>query len=155
MPQKAIHGLTHKELVRIAARWLKNTQKCSVVISEMISAASETPDAVGWRSGFSVLVECKASLDDFRRDKEKSFRKAEKTGLDFGMGNRRYYMTPEGLLSSNNLSRLPKGWGLLEVDIVGRVRVKVEADRRIQTSMSLRNEMRLILSDLRRRQEND
>ena len=44
--KKLIHGLAHKELVKIAKRWLRNTNRCSVVLSEMPSQA-EVPDAIG------------------------------------------------------------------------------------------------------------
>jgi hypothetical protein len=136
----------HDELVRIAARWLRNTESCSVVISEMHSQAEE-PDAIGWRARFSVLIECKASHRDFIRDRQKLSRIE---GGTYGMGFYRYYMAPEGLISKEEL---PPGWGLLEVDFVGRVHRTAKSKSWIQTPCGLRSELGLVLSGLRRYQE--
>ncbi len=70
----------------------------------------ELPDAIGWKRGWSILVECKVSRGDFLRDKHKVARQR------VGMGQSRYFMTPKGLLKPEEL---PPGWGLLEV--CGRV----------------------------------
>lgn len=147
---KLTHGLTHSELVEIAMRWLRNTEKCSAVISEMASSAGEEPDAIGWKSQFSTLVECKATRDDFRKDKKKISRRVTDQAINFGMGAYRYYMAPEGLLKEEEL---PPRWGLLEVGFTGRVRRKVRAEQWIQTATSIRRELGLALSALRRLQE--
>jgi hypothetical protein len=112
----------HDELCGRAARWLKNTRKCRLVLREVVSCARETPDAIGWRWGSSTLVECKTSRADFRRDQKK----VGHASPDWGMGEYRYYMTPPGLL---RVDELPEGWGLLEVH-GRRVRVVHEATRR-------------------------
>lgn len=163
MPKKMIHGLMHSELVNIAARWLRNTEKCSVVISELASQAEE-PDAIGWKARVSTLVECKATREDFGRDQQKSFRNSltvdspESAYLvyNLGMGVFRYYMTPEGLLKENEIrTALPKCWGLLEVSFTGRVSRTVQAAQWILPPLALRNELGLVLSALRRYQEAD
>ncbi|HEX9959843.1 MAG TPA: hypothetical protein VGB00_02855, partial [Pyrinomonadaceae bacterium] len=82
---------THAELVAIAREWLK-THHCSVVVSEITSAASEQPDAIGWRGGNSILIECKVSRSDFLADRKKSFREH----LEMGMGDYRYFLAPVG-----------------------------------------------------------
>lgn len=100
--------LTHGELVRRAWHWLKNSQGCSVVVTRACLAADEQPDAIGWDSrGVSVLVECKVSRGDFLRDRKKPHR----LHASLGMGDRRFYLSPPGLLSPDEL---PEGWGLLE-----------------------------------------
>jgi hypothetical protein len=100
---------THKQLVRIAANWLKNTKKCHLVASEIIvPTISECPDAIGWLSrGWSILVECKASRSDFLADKKKPCRNEL-----VGLGQQRYYLTPRNLLRPEEV---PDRWGLLEV----------------------------------------
>lgn len=97
--------ISHKDLVCAARRWLFKT--CPIVITELATVGEE-PDAIGWQSsGVSILVECKASRQDFRRDREKEHRRA------CGVGQARYYLTPRNLVS---LEELPKGWGLIEFD---------------------------------------
>ena len=163
MPKKLIHGLTHSELVNIAARWLRNTEKCSVVISELASQAEE-PDAIGWKARVSTLVECKATRDDFRRDRQKSFRadpnadsgEAAYLVYNLGMGTYRYYMTPEGLISQDEIATmLPRSWGLLEVSFTGRVGRTVDAVPWALPTLALRRELGLVLSALRRYQGGD
>jgi hypothetical protein len=58
--------------------------------------------------GFSTLIECKVSRADFFSDRKKHFRKHPEQG----MGHRRYFMAPVGMLMPEDL---PKNWGLIEV----------------------------------------
>ena len=101
--------MTHHELVERGARWLRNTKRCRVVLMEIVTSVSETPDVIGWKGALTTLVECKTSRSDFLRDKHKSFR----INRDKGMGFRRYYLTPPGLLT---LEDLPEMWGLIEAN---------------------------------------
>ena len=116
--------MTHKDIVNRSAQWLRGTKKMSVVVSELTTRVSETPDVIGWCSGEmsaqSILIECKASRSDFLSDRKKWFRRR----YEEGMGDLRYYAAPAGLLKPEEL---PEGWGLLEVDRF--VRVKKEAAR--------------------------
>lgn len=97
--------MTHSDLIAVAVRWLK-AQGHTVVISDMGSAAPETPDAIGWKSGGSTLVECKASRADFFADSKKHFRRMPHSA----MGRLRYYLCPPDLLAA---SEMPLNWGLL------------------------------------------
>lgn len=101
--------ITHKELVRRAGIWLRNNQKSSVVLTELVTQAGEIPDAIGFYScgGNSILVECKATRSDFLSDKHKLFR----IYSEIGMGDQRYFLAPRGLLKPEEL---PPDWGLLE-----------------------------------------
>ena len=63
---------THSELVNIAERWL--LQRCGFAFKELTTFAQETPDAIGFRSDGTILIECKTSMADFHADKKKSFR---------------------------------------------------------------------------------
>lgn len=120
--------LSHDHLQQLAIRLLKGKNRrlrlydleateqnyylgsvggCAVVASE-IPGHSEIPDAIGWSTaGYSTLVECKASRSDFLRDQKKYFRRVS----EMGVGMQRFYLTPPGLLSPEEL---PEGWGLLE-----------------------------------------
>ena len=100
--------VNHDELIKRGFRWLINTKRCSVVVSEL-SAGSEIPDVIGWHDGWSsVLLEAKATLIDFKSDQNKFFRHYE----DIGMGIQRYYIVPFDL-GNDVIDILPDKWGLL------------------------------------------
>ena len=115
--------LTHDDLVFRATRWLRNTQRCGVVVPELVSYANENPDVVGWRKqGMeSILVECKASRRDFLADKKKAVRQTAHRG----MGDLRYYFTGVGVVRTDEL---PERWGLAEVH-GRRIHVIKQAER--------------------------
>ena len=95
----------HAELVERATRWARG--RCTYAVPEIVTLGGETPDVYGY--GYqcsSLIVECKASRSDFLRDAKKMFRRKPA----FGIGHRRFYMCPPGLIS---LEELPELWGLL------------------------------------------
>ena len=99
---------THDELVERAVRWLKS-QNCGVAFSDRFQATTwsgEQPDAIGWRSDASILIECKATRSDYLADKKKHFRRSPESG----MGDWRFFLCPPGLIKPEEL---PKEWGLL------------------------------------------
>lgn len=116
--------MTHNDLCLVAVKWLKRANSnggpgCHVAVSECRSGwTGEIPDAIGFRAaGFddgSVVVECKTSRSDFLADKKKAHRESG------GLGNWRYFMAPAGLIKPDEL---PTGWGLLEVNSRGHVKV--------------------------------
>lgn len=102
--------MKHDELCARAVKWLKGSKGCSAAISELNAATpwGEIPDAIGFRSTYSILVECKTSRADFLSDKKKLFRERP----DRGMGTYRFYMCPPGIIQVEDL---PPRWGLLYV----------------------------------------
>lgn len=133
--------LTHSDLVQIAVRWLKRYHKCSRIYSEMTTGAMETPDAIGWRVGFSRLVECKVSRSDFFRDQK------TKTGAiypEMGMGGQRWYLVPDGLVTANEVPE----WCGLAYAKGKRVIVMKEAPERER--WDARGELQMLLSAMRR-----
>lgn len=108
---------THAYLVGRAARWLTNTCRCPVVLTELATSHWETPDAIGFdRPHSSILVECKTSRADFLRDRKK------RPLPEMGAGRARYYMAAPGVITPDDLAC---GWGLLEVgEYIVRVRVR-------------------------------
>lgn len=104
--------LTHNLLCLVAERFLEKNS-FGVVFHDKFKAiisTGEQPDALGFRSGVSVLIECKTSRPDFLADKKKKFR----VDPAMGMGDWRFFLTPKGLIS---VSELPEGWGLLECSL--------------------------------------
>ena len=104
----SIDNTAHADLVVKAERWLRQ-QGCGVAISDRFRAHAingEYPDAIGWRSGVSIQVECKVSRADFLADKHKPFRADPAKG----MGDWRFYLCPPDIIQVEDL---PAGWGLL------------------------------------------
>jgi hypothetical protein len=101
--------MNHKELVKRAQAWLTNTRHCTIVLSELKTRNTETPDGIGFSGSMSYLIECKATRADFLADKNKIFRREEERG----MGNLRYFMVPAGKIVTPD--EVPDPWGLIEV----------------------------------------
>ena len=150
---------SHSDLVTLAARWLKkdgelpprmgrkDKRSCAVVFAEIVSSSPETPDAIGFFAcgKFSILVECKISRSDFKRDAKKHFREFP----EMGVGDYRYYLAPPGVIS---VSELPERWGLIEPD--GKsIRVVHYPER--QPEKNLRSEINMLWSACRRLKTND
>jgi hypothetical protein len=132
--------VTHASLVTLGVRWL--SRQSSTVFYEFAAVAKENPDIIAWSNGLSTLIECKATRADFLRDSKKTARRNPKAG----MGQRRYYLCPPGII---NLEDVPKKWGLLWAE-KGRIVVKKEA--RGNPDRSLMAELRFLNSMLRRAQ---
>ena len=146
--------MTHDELIEKAEKWLYNTMGCGYVITEMAAAGvGEEPDAIGFRSMYSILVECKASRSDFFADKKKMSRLMP----ELGIGNYRYYMSKPGIIEPDDL---PENWGLLHVkgrriyQIVNALNPKggniAQPDNQFKSDMILHKERKLMYSALRR-----
>src|SRR3990167_3906640 len=139
--------LTHSELIDRAFNWLRGSQTCAVVISELATSASEKSDALGWKGGLSILVEAKASLSDFRADSKKVWRRHHTDGL----GVKRFYIVgPEVSDAICKLELLPAGWGLLVCKQRG---IEVREFSRTWRS-NARREIDVLLSVIRRIAEN-
>jgi len=112
--------ISHDDLCCIAERWLLKAKGCSFAFKEFVSLGTygEIPDAIGFRSGISILVECKASRSDFLSDKKKIFRRNPSKG----MGTFRFFMCPAGLIHPDDL---PERWGLVWVSDKGKATQKV------------------------------
>lgn len=128
---KATHAL-HDKLVKLGGEWImKNTpllgnwecSKCSIVTTEIVTFASETPDVLGFANDAkSVLLEAKISREDFKRDSKKSFR----ANPEEGMGDYRLYIAPKGLIK---IEELPEKWGLIEVNEKDKCKIVKYAEK--------------------------
>lgn len=105
--------------------------------ANMTSAAhGEQPDVLGLDGNtHTILVEVKTSRADFKADAKKPWRK----GAYSGMGERRVYLTTEGLLTPEEI---PYGWELWEIHgktkpmlriVKGKVKKQVEVVGRYST----------------------
>lgn len=131
--------LTHSLLIEHASKWLQR-KGCAVVITDMTHGGPETADAIGWRGKQSTVIECKASVADYRADSKKSFRRMPESG----MGCLRYFCAMRGML---NPDKLPPKWGLLEWDGKKMRETKKPEHNR---ENGAREEISLLLSALRR-----
>ena len=134
----------HAQLVARAAEWLRHKYGCGIVLSEQYCASGEVPDVIGWKASCqSVLVECKVSRADFLADASKPFRLRPEEGL----GSKRLYMAPAGLIAADEL---PRHWGLLECK--GReVQLAIKPARvDLRSPVGFTKEMNLLLASLRR-----
>jgi hypothetical protein len=114
--------LTHAMLIERAAKWLANTRKCSIVLTQASSYSNEHPDAIGWfRGGWSIVVECKTSVSDFYADRRKRWRQPGA----IAMGQERWYLAEPGLIKPALVE--DTGWGLLECH--NTIRRVVDAER--------------------------
>jgi hypothetical protein len=140
--------VSHEHLVKMAGRWLR--ARCSVVITEMSSGGGEEPDAIGWRTQGSILIECKASRADLRADAEKPYRRlADQLGPGerCGMGNLRYLLAPPEVVRGREDRLIPKGWGVLIASSERSVRTLVTPE---QHQCDWDAERTLLISCLRR-----
>lgn len=119
---------THNDLIEIAAKWVKKSLKFPVVESELKCIGSrEIPDVLAFRANSSLIVECKTSLSDFRKD----FKKPERSGEILGIGNYRLYCAPQGLIP---IDKIPVSWGFIEVNFKGQVSLVRFKDGNIYSS---------------------
>jgi hypothetical protein len=143
----------HRALCDVAERWLRNAMRCKIVLGG-VASCREVPDAIGWSNSWkggygSIVVECKRSMGDFRRDRRKQFRKsrvipsgAPYNALEFDdvkieivprMGDRRYFLCPSEIISVEAVAKHFPDHGLLWLR--GRsVYVMREAPRRENVS---------------------
>lgn len=138
---------THKELVKIAKRWLYSSCKCGVVLTEYVTQINEIPDAFGLKSGYTILIECKTSRSDFLADRKKMFRRLPEEGI----GDYRFYLCEEGLIKADEL---PDKWGLLywngkEVKKICGMKGNI-SDKNFRFEKNIKHEYRLLYSALRR-----
>lgn len=103
----------HRRLCELGGKFLHNgpthswkVQKCPFVAIELVSVIQEIPDIFGWDYWSTTLIEVKTSKKDFLKDADKPFRKNPEQGI----GMKRLYLCPQGLIKPNEL---PEKWGLL------------------------------------------
>lgn len=106
-------NITHQILVDLAADYM--AKRAPVVLPEFYSWNSELPDVIAFNRDTSTVIECKVSRADFLRDAKKPFR----LNPNSGMGDKRYYCAPKGLIKPEEL---PMYWGLIELLPNGKLR---------------------------------
>lgn len=171
----------HGTLVNVAENWLRKEKHCRRVIVEpklrgrYPRVSPEEPDAIGWNKGMSVVVECKASLNDLRHDKQKwtcmvhpdprrspcvlhrmkpdERKRFAQMGYSVKeiekMGLFRYILCPEGLVSLMALHKHAPEHGLLYFD-GNQIAIVKEAPRRPHVNLEAEQALRRISSHRRR-----
>lgn len=110
--------VTHDEIGEIVRDRLKG-KGYDLAFANMIDAGvGEQPDCLGIdNAGFTILIEAKVSRSDFKADQKKPWRKDGN-----GIGKRRVYVTPVGLLEPKEI---PYGWELWEIQDNKRKTIKI------------------------------
>lgn len=134
--------MTHKELVEIGKKWLWS--RCDIVVTELTTGISETPDVIGWKSNQSILIECKTNRQDFLNDNKKFIRRMP----EYGVGGYRYYLMPDGIIKS--IKEIPEKWGLLVIGESGKVHIAKTPQLFIASVGRLAKEMAILISCIKR-----
>lgn len=108
-PELAPDMPSHKEYCEAAAKWLRGTKGCIIAAAEIVATTNERPDALGFKSHNSFMVEVKMSRADFMADKKKWHRQEPGRCI----GDYRYYFCPPEVLFEHDM---PAGWGLIWYD---------------------------------------
>lgn len=72
--------IAHSDLVKKGERWVRS-QGYSLVFTEC--GINEKPDVIGFNTGQSLVVECKVSVLDFKRDCLKAHRHTDTPSLKY------------------------------------------------------------------------
>lgn len=145
--------MNHTDLCERAAAWLRSSGRCDPVLNG-IGSAYEIPDAIGWNTGGSIVIECKTSRIDFLRDRKKYVRlrrpdgwvyqfkrltKKQKIEQGFveeqipNMGDRRYFLCPPEVASADDIKKLYPDHGLFHL-IGRRLQQMLDAPKREHVS---------------------
>lgn len=140
----------HRELCLAAGKWLRSQHSAEpwkmpwkYAAVELVTANAETPDAWATNGYESVVVEVKVSRSDFMADQKKYSRSENARTAGHMMGNYRYYLCPDGLLTESDI---PEGWGLLYHD--GKT-VKI-VRRAVYQDTNRRSDIIMLISIMRR-----
>lgn len=137
--------VTHDEITKASIDFLIKVYRCSVVISELRNVIAEVPDVFGFDWRYSVVLESKVSVADFKKDVKKEFRKKP----ELGIGMFRYYVVPDELITEKDL--FDKKWGIIYVSKSGknyRFKTIKKADR--YDEYNYHDERKLIVSCMKR-----
>jgi len=143
---------THDMLVKLGSNWCKRFG-CSFVLPELKSCncTGEIPDIFAFKSGYSMMIECKTSRADFLADKKKAFR----INPELGMGQFRILLCPEGVIKPEDLKGIYENWFLLTVGQNKKIKLVVFPDSNYLNNpvheCNLMAERALMASALRRR----
>lgn len=140
----------HYQLCCLGAKFLKSRKSAEAwetpnkyVAVELVTLTAENPDIWATNGSKTTLVEVKTNHADFLADQKKWVRSEAAAIADKQLGNYRYYLCPEGVITENEL---PTNWGLLYYD--GRKIWKVK--RAIYQKSSTEAELLVMTSIMRR-----
>lgn len=130
----------HYELCKLGAKLIRSRKNptipynrpCKYSTVELVCSGTELTDVWGTTGDSSVIIEVKTSRSDFLADKRKYARSQVAKELDHQIGNYRYYLCPDGVITEDEL---PENWGLLVYD--GKAIRKVKMATRVHSSSSL------------------
>jgi hypothetical protein len=108
----------HDDLIQIASEYLTSVMECDLVLTEPAlrfghCGAIEDVIGISQMANAIVIVECKTSRADFKRDLTKLHRIPDTPEFRMALGHYRYFLCPQGVIDRSDL---PDGWGLLLTD---------------------------------------
>lgn len=140
----------HHQLCCLGAKYLKSKKSAELYSSpnkyvavELITLTAENPDVWATNGYRTTLIEVKTSHADFLADKKKWVRSEAAEIADKCLGNYRYYLCPQGMIS---IDELPDKWGLLVFDGKKIIKVKPASYMKSSTDAEL-----LVMSSIMRR----
>lgn len=141
----------HYELCCLGAKFLKSRKNAEpweipnkYVAVELVTLTAENPDVWATNGYHTTLVEVKTSHSDFLADQKKWSRSKAAELSDKQLGNYRYYLCPEGVISE---SEIPDKWGLLLYDGKKIIKVRNATYQKSSTDAEL-----LVLTSIMRRE---
>lgn len=141
----------HYELCCLGAKFLKSCKNAEpweipnkYVAVELVTLTAENPDVWATNGYHTTLVEVKTSHSDFLADQKKWSRSKAAELSDKQLGNYRYYLCPEGVISE---SEIPDKWGLLLYDGKKIIKVRNATYQKSSTDAEL-----LVLTSIMRRE---
>jgi hypothetical protein len=137
--------LSHRDLCLIGASFMKKNgmlkwERPTYVVCELERSNAECPDVFGFGAALTQLIEVKVTRSDFLSYGNKPWR----INPQFGVGQLRAYMCPEGLIRTEDL---PDKWGLFYW--LGGKQIACIKNPELQIS-DTRQEMNIAASILRR-----
>lgn len=140
----------HYQLCCLGAKFLKSRKNAEpfelpnkYVAVELVTLTAENPDIWATNGYQTTLVEVKTSHADFLADQKKWVRSEAADIADKCLGNFRYYLCPNGVISENEL---PDKWGLLVYDGKHITKVKPAKYQKSSTDAEL-----LVVTSIMRR----
>lgn len=133
--------ITHTDIEKVAIRFLRShgyLWDCRLFAVEPTGAWRERPDVIGFAPGYSHVVECKMSREDFLADYYKPWRITH----DNALGTYRWWLCPEDVIAPQDIRDDDDGllWvssNLRDIHILRRAKPRDASDRNLLGELAI------------------